>query len=128
HIDRRKSSNDVQGLYWHALRAAADVAGLVGEPEFAREWSRKADIVERKYEEEFWFEDGGYYYDRLLEDGTPDPTLRPNYAVNLMFSTLADAERVKSSLERLESEEMTTPFGLRTRSSKDEGKGYDPSS
>ncbi len=128
HIDRRKSGNDVQGLYWHALRSASDVAHLIGETEFALKWRTLADQVEQQYEDAFWYEDGAYYYDRLLEDGTPDPTLRPNYAVNLMFSTLADPDRVKASLKKLEAAEVTTPFGVRTRSAADEGNGYDPSS
>jgi glycogen debranching enzyme len=124
HIDRRKSANDIQGLFWHALRRAADLMEALGHAEEAAALRREAKELEERFWRDFFPEDADHPFDRLLPDGQGDPTLRPNYAVNLLFATRLDLERAERALRTLELEELRAPHGIRTLSAN--APGYDP--
>jgi glycogen debranching enzyme len=124
HIDRRKSANDIQGLFWQALRRAADVAEALGHADEAAAWRREAEELEERFWRDFFPEGADHPYDRLLPDGQGDPTLRPNYAVNLLFASHLDTVRAERALRALELETVRAPHGIRTLASTE--PGYDP--
>jgi len=124
HIDRRKSGCEVQGVYWQALRSAAELAGWLGEAQDAAAWRREADELEDRFWQVFYPPEAPYPYDRLDLEGKPDPALRPNFAVNLMFSTRLPADRAAPALRALESPAIRAPHGIRTLAEGEEK--YDP--
>lgn len=124
HIDRRKSCSDVQGLFWHALRLGADLADLLGHQAEAAAWRAEADWLEDRFWRDYFPTGADHPYDRLLPDGTGDPTLRPNYAVNLMFATRLAPERAAHALAALDTEAVRATHGIRTLAATE--SGYDP--
>lgn len=103
---------EIQALWHNALRIMAHLAEAAGDrpdPYF-----RMAAQVQAAFTRRFWNRQSGYLHDRILDDGTPDPTLRPNQllAVSLDFPLVgADLGRkVVGAVWR----ELWTPYGLRT--------------
>lgn len=124
HIDRRKSACEVQGVFWQALRSAAEIAQWLGHRQEADAWRKEADELEERFWQDYFPPEASYPYDRLDLDGRPDPTLRPNFAINLLFSTRLPAERAAQALAALESPAIRAPHGIRTLA---EGEPkYDP--
>jgi glycogen debranching enzyme len=118
HIDRRKSANDVQALFYESLTVGSDLARLVGDSESERRWSHRADELKRRMNEEYWRPDAGFYFDTIRKDGTKDASIRPN-ALVLVLAGVAEEERARLVVERLEKDDITTPWGLRTLSNID---------
>lgn len=118
HIDRRKSANDVQALFYESLTVGSDLARLVGDSESERRWSHRADELKRRINEEYWRPDAGFYFDTIRKDGTKDASIRPN-ALVLILAGVAEEERARLVVERLEKDDITTLWGLRTLSSID---------
>ncbi|HVX03409.1 MAG TPA: amylo-alpha-1,6-glucosidase [Nitrososphaera sp.] len=118
HIDRRKSANDVQALFYESLAVGSDLARLVGDDESEERWTDRADELKRMINEEYWRPDAGFYFDTIRKDGTKDPSIRPN-ALVLVLAGVAEEERARLVVERLEKDDITTPWGVRTLSSID---------
>ncbi|HEX7117178.1 MAG TPA: amylo-alpha-1,6-glucosidase [Longimicrobiales bacterium] len=102
---------EINALWYNALRRAAALARGVGDDAGAY------DALARRAREAFpafWYEAGGYLYDRIADDGRPDPSLRPNqlFAVSLPHSPLpaGRAADVVSAVERA----LLVPLGVRT--------------
>ena len=119
HVDRRKSAIEVQALVWQALRCAARLARLLGDIPQAEEWAARAELLERQTWRDFFPPVVPYPADRLDMQGRPDFTLRPNYAVALLFARHLPPERAASALKHLESPELAAPHGIRTLASSD---------
>lgn len=124
HIDRRKSGCEVQGIYWQALRSAADLAGWLGHDEDATVWRREADELESRFWQVFYPPEVSHPYDRIRLDGRLDPALRPNFAVNLLFNTQLAPERAVQALAELDVPAIRAPHGIRTLAVGEER--YDP--
>ena len=75
--------------------------------------------VKEAFNEEFWYEEGGYLYDVIGED-FKDATLRPNqiFAVSLPF-TMLDIEKEKS-IVRVLKDRLYVGVGLRSLDTEDE--------
>jgi len=84
------------------------------DPDTAARYGSLAQKVRLSFSKAFWNDDVGYLNDRILPDGSPDPTLRPNqvFAVSLGFSPL-EPHQAKSVVDVVE-KELLTPYGLRT--------------
>ena len=89
HIDRRKSANDVQALFYESLKIGSELAGMVGDSYNLKRWKQKAEQLALKIDHEYWNEETGFYYDTIRRDGSKDPSIRPNALVLL----LTDAAR-----------------------------------
>jgi glycogen debranching enzyme len=62
----------------------------------------------------FWYPAGGYLYDVIGPDGTPDPALRPNQLLALSLAyPLLEGPRARSVLDVV-SRRLLTLFGLRS--------------
>jgi predicted glycogen debranching enzyme len=109
---------EVNALWHAALKAAARLERLSGNPARARNLEADAWRVSRRFNELFWCEEDGRLYDVLGDDG-PDASLRPNqiYAVSLSEDLLPPhrARAVYWSVRR----HLLTPFGLRTLDPRD---------
>jgi len=119
HIDRRKSANDVQALFCESLKIGSELARIVGDNYNQERWSRGADQLRANVEREYWNNKDGFYYDTIRRDGTKDSSIRPNSLVMLLTNTVEDRIKAHSVLTRIEKNDLTTPWGVRTLSSLD---------
>jgi predicted glycogen debranching enzyme len=104
---------EVNALWFNALCRLAQFY-TTRDLEIARRYKSMADKVEANFGKLFWNGEFGYLNDRILPNGSPDPTLRPNqiFAVSLPFSPLS-ADQQKSVVDVVE-KYLLTPYGLRT--------------
>ncbi len=119
HIDRRKSANDIQALFYESLRVGSELAAILGDDDRAKKWSARAHLLQEKIDLEYWNTGAGFYYDTIRKDGSKDPSIRPNALVLLLSDAVKDRVKADSVLSRIEQDDMTTAWGLRTLSSLD---------
>ncbi|HQH12239.1 MAG TPA: amylo-alpha-1,6-glucosidase, partial [Candidatus Sumerlaeota bacterium] len=104
---------EINALWYHALRVAAIFSDLLDDEDAFAAYGLHAEKVKQSFEENFWFEDGGYLYDTLGSNGA-DPSIRPNqvFALSLPHPVIngSKAESVLATLERF----LLTPYGLRS--------------
>jgi glycogen debranching enzyme len=119
HIDRRKSANDIQALFYESLSIGSHLASIAGDSKNEQRWSSRADELRETIDQEYWDARTGFYYDTIRKDGSKDSSIRPNALVLLMSGVVKDRSRADSVLSRIEEQDMTTAWGVRTLSSKD---------
>jgi GH15 family glucan-1,4-alpha-glucosidase len=119
HIDRRKSANDIQALFYESLKIGSELAAIAGDRENESRWSEKAEDLREIIEREYWNATAGFYYDTIRKNGSKDTSIRPNALIMLLTGVTKDRSRADSVLSRIEEPDMTTAWGLRTLSSKD---------
>jgi len=119
HIDRRKSANDVQALFYESLAVGSELARLVGDSASEKRWSARAEELKNKINAEYWNPETGYYFDTIRKDGSKDASIRPNALVVLMAGAASDSAKEAVVLDRIEKEDMTTGWGVRTLSTQD---------
>ena len=119
HIDRRKNANDVQGLFYESLMSGSELAGLVGDLVSKKKWDKAADKLKSKIDKEYWEPKIGYYYDTIRRDGSKDDSIRPNPLIFVLTGAVSETEKIRSVLNRVEGEDVTTSWGIRTLSSLD---------
>jgi hypothetical protein len=119
HIDRRKSANDIQALFYESLVIGEELAVLAGDNEKARRWKDKATTLQQKIDAEYWNPKAGFYYDTIRKDGSKDAKIRPNALVLLLTDVVKDRNKAESVLDRIEQPDMTTAWGVRTLSAQD---------
>ena len=118
HIDRRKSANDVQALFYESLTIGAELAGLAGDGYNQKRWAQKAQELKAEIDRQYWNAEADFYYDTIRRDGSKDPSVRPNPLVLLLTGAARD-DRAKAVLERIEKEDLTAAWGIRTLSTQD---------
>jgi GH15 family glucan-1,4-alpha-glucosidase len=119
HIDRRKSANDVQALFYENLNIGSELAGIVGDSYNRKRWKQKAEQLALKIDREYWNEKTSFYHDTIRRDGSKDSSIRPNALVLLLTDAARDPRKKRSVLERIEQQDMTTSWGVRTLSNLD---------
>jgi glycogen debranching enzyme len=119
--DRRDHAIDVQVLWFRALRAAAVLLEHAPEGSPGR-WRKMANLVAGSVQTRYPWGAEDYLHDSF-RDGTPTGQVRPNAlrAVSAGLFPPADARRL---VRRAARDDLTTPWGMRTLSSKN--AGYDP--
>lgn len=102
---------EINALWYNALSRVADLARSLGHD------ARPYETLARRAREafgQFWYAAGRYLYDRIDDDGRPDPTLRPNqvFAASLPHSPLSRSQckDVVASVEHA----LLVPLGVRT--------------
>jgi predicted glycogen debranching enzyme len=110
---------EINALWYNSLRIGGSFASRLRRSGEAKHWSALADKVRLRFEEEFWYGNGGYCYD-LIRDHEKVTTLRPNqiFALSLPYPLLDEARR--ASVLAVVTAHLLTPVGLRTLSP------YDP--
>ncbi|MBR5649281.1 amylo-alpha-1,6-glucosidase [Pseudobutyrivibrio sp.] len=119
---------EINALWYNALMTMEEISRGIArrthdKPEnylaYAGGCSQLAMWVKEAFNEEFWYEEGGYLYDVIGED-FKDATLRPNqiFAVSLPF-TMLDIEKEKS-IVRVLKERLYVGVGLRSLDTEDE--------
>ncbi|MEP0825431.1 MAG: hypothetical protein HRF40_08100 [Nitrososphaera sp.] len=119
HIDRRKSANDIQALFFESLVVGSELAAIIGDSQNEKRWNDRAVELRETIDREYWNASAGFYYDTIRKDGSKDPSIRPNALVLLLSGAAKDRNRADSVLSRIGEPDMTTPWGVRTLSSDD---------
>ena len=119
HIDRRKSANDVQALFYESLIIGSELANILDDKEHERSWLSSAQKLRDKFDNEYWEPKLGFYNDTIRKDLTKDGSIRPNALVMLLTEVVKDQHKARLVLERLEKDDMTTSWGMRSLSSSD---------
>ena len=119
HIDRRKSANDIQALFYESLSIGCELAGIVGDEFNQKKWRESSRNLQNKIDSEYWHTEKGYYYDTIRRDGSKDPSIRPNALILLLTDAIRDKSKAVSVLSRIEQNDLTTLWGVRTLSSLD---------
>ena len=119
HIDRRKSANDIQALFYENLKIGSELARIVGDNYNQERWLRYAEQLQSKIDSQYWDAKTKFYYDTIRRDGSKDPSIRPNALVLLLADTVRDSNKAESVLTRIEKNDITTTWGVRTLSSTD---------
>ena len=119
HVDRRKSANDIQALFYGSLAAGSELANIAGDAESAQSWRNAANQLQKKIDAVYWNESDRYFFDTQRKDGSMDRSIRPNALVLLLTGAAGDRSKAEAVLSRIEKPDMTTSWGVRTLSSSD---------
>lgn len=109
---------EINALWYNANLRAAGLARTVGAD--GARFEARARAAGRAFDA-FWYAERGYLYDRILDDGRPDPTLRPNqlFALSLPYSPV-DPARARLALDAVR-RVLLVPLGVRTLTPSDPG-------
>jgi Amylo-alpha-1,6-glucosidase len=119
--DRRDHAIDIQVLWWQALEAAADIVGE-GRDGAALRWRGLADRVANTIRSQYVWASEGYLYD-TFRGNQPGERVRPN-ALRAVSAGLFPAAEARRFVERAAQDDLSTPWGVRTLSSRD--PAYNP--
>ena len=93
------------------------------DPAFADRLEKEAADLKRRFNRDFWVEDGGYFAIALEADGSKVDALASNNG-HLLWSGIVDKSKAKSVASHLMSSAMYSGWGVRTLA---EGQGrYNP--
>jgi predicted glycogen debranching enzyme len=112
---RRGKAVEINALWYNALRLLARWLEEERGPDTARPYAQLAERAFDSFNRRFWFEAGGYLYDRVdTPEGGDDPAFRPNqiFAVSLPNPVL-DRSRWPAVVEQVRTR-LLTPIGLRS--------------
>lgn len=115
---------EAQGYYYAAYREIALLAHEVMRDVHAKIWYEKeAAILKQKFNAAFWMSEQGFF--ALALDGkkrqVPIITSNPGH---LLFTGIVDRDKEAKLVKRLFSDDLWTPYGIRTHSVKD--PDFDP--
>jgi hypothetical protein len=120
--DRRDHAIDVQVLWQDALDATAEI-GEAFEDTGSTALRARAEAVRAAIVARYRWPEEGYLYDSLHRDGSPVAKVRPN-ALRAVAAGLFDRSTSRTIVERAGRDDLATPWGVRTLSSRD--GAYDP--
>jgi glycogen debranching enzyme len=119
-----RATCELQGYAYDAKMRGARLARLVWkDPAFADALERQAVDLKRRFNRDFWIQDGGYYALALDPDGNQVDALTSNNG-HLLWSGIVDASRAKQVAAQLMGPRLFSGWGVRTMA---EGEGrYNP--
>jgi len=104
---------EVQGYVYAAKLAAADLAKLFGDDARARDLSKQAKNLLRRFEESFWCDELSTF--ALALDGRKQPCkVRTSNAGHCLFAGIASAEHARRVAATLTNEASFSGWGIRT--------------
>ena len=104
---------EVQAYVYHAKKAAADLAHLVGEASRAETLIAEADSLQERFERAFWCEELGTYALALDGDGQPC-RVRSSNAGHCLLAGIAGSERGLRTARTLLADDSFSGWGIRT--------------
>jgi glycogen debranching enzyme len=109
-----RATCELQGYAYDAKLRGARLARLAWrDPAFAETLERQAADLKRRFNRDFWVEDGGYFAIALDADGRRVDSLASNNG-HLLWSGIVDKTKAKSVVQQLMSERMYSGWGVRT--------------
>jgi predicted glycogen debranching enzyme len=104
---------EINALWYNAVRTGQYLAERLDNAERARDYAMLGDRIKRSFREKFWDAQHGWCYDCLTESG-PDSSLRPNQLIAVALPHPVVTREQGQSLFRAVTEQLLTPYGLRT--------------
>ena len=123
---RGKSGVDVQAIFGHAFRCGAEIAREFGDDDLAEACMVRYNELKSLIIERYWDEAYGFLYDAIQPDGTLKKDMTVNAVIPVFFDII-EPDKAESILKWMESDDFTTPWGVRTRARSDpeyDGKSY----
>ncbi len=119
-----RATCELQGYAYDARMRAARLARLVWHDDaFADELERRAADLKRRFNRDYWVEDGGYFALALDADGAQVDALSSNIG-HLLWSGIVEKSKAKAVVEHLMGPRLFSGWGVRTLA---EGEGrYNP--
>ena len=119
-----RATCELQGYAYDAKMRGARLARLVWkDPEFADRLEQEAADLKRRFNRDFWVEDGEYYALALDTEGNQIDALASNNG-HLLWSGIVDESRAGAVVARLMGSRLFSGWGVRTLA---EGEGrYNP--
>jgi glycogen debranching enzyme len=119
-----RATCELQGYAYDAkIRGARMARGVWKDPMFADELERQAADLKRRFNRDFWVEDGGYYAIALDADGRRVDALASNIG-HLLWSGIAERKKARECVRHLMGPRLFSGWGVRTLA---EGEGrYNP--
>jgi glycogen debranching enzyme len=119
-----RATCELQGYAYDAKMRGARLARLVWkDPEFADRLEDEAGDLKRRFNRDFWVEDGEYFAIALDTNGAQVDALTSNNG-HLLWSGIADKSKAKAVVRNLMSKRLFSGWGIRTMA---EGEGrYNP--
>ena len=119
-----RATCELQGYAYDAkVRGARLAREIWNDPEFADKLERGAADLKRRFNRDFWVEDGEYFALALDEDGRQVDSLTSNIG-HLLWSGIVDKSKAKAVARHLIGPRLFSGWGVRTLA---EGEGrYNP--
>ena len=120
-----RATCELQGYAYDAkIRAGLDLrVRCRRDPAFADKLEREAAALKRRFNRDFWVEEGGYFAVALDADGRKVDSLTSNNG-HLLWSGIVDKSKARSVVRHLMGDAMFSGWGIRTLA---EGEGqYNP--
>ena len=109
-----RATCELQGYAYDAKRRAARLARTIwNDPAFADELDRQAETLKRRFNRDFWVEDGNYFALALDEDGNQVDALASNNG-HLLWSGIVDKSKAKAVARHLLGPRLFSGWGVRT--------------
>ena len=116
---RRGKPIEINALWYRACRIMEKLSRQYSTVDRVEFYAALAARIAAIFEQTYWYEEGGYFYDLINEFGQPDPALRPNQAIALgVAPSLFSQAKARSALARVR-QDLLTPYGLRSLSPHD---------
>lgn len=104
---------EVQGYVYGAYLARAHFADEVGDREAAAGWRKRAFDLKRRFNEDFWLDEHGWFAMALDADKRPVDALASNMG-HCLWTGIVDEDKAAIVGDRLLSDEMFSGWGIRT--------------
>ncbi len=115
--------SEVQGYVYAAFLARASLADKFGDAPGAATWRERAQDLKRRFHEDFWLPDLGFYAMALDGNKRPLAVVSSNIG-HCLWTGIVDETVAPLVVERLMSPQMFTGFGIRTLSA--DARGFNP--
>ena len=107
---------EVQAYVYAAFVARAELAARRGDRTTAVHWADQATVLKRRFNEDFWLADRGYFAVGLDAEKRPIDALASNMG-HALWAGIAEPDKAGAVAERLLSPELFTGYGIRTLAS-----------
>jgi glycogen debranching enzyme len=109
-----RATCELQGYAYDAKVRGARLARLVWhDTDFADRLEKEAAELKRRFNRDFWVEDGGYFAIALDYDGRPVDSLTSNNG-HLLWSGIVEKSKAKSVVRHLMGDRLFSGWGVRT--------------
>ena len=114
---------EAQGYQYLALREISDIAEMRKDLDLAKKLRERAKILKEEFNRKFWMEDIKYF--DLALDGKKEQrkaiTSNPGHC---LFTGIIYEEKIEKVVKRLFKDDLWTPYGIRTHSTKEPDFNY----
>ncbi len=122
---RHGKAVEVNALWYNALSLMHDWSRYLHQEgrinHNTTHYEEQSNQCKQSFNERFWYPDGGYLYDVIDGPDGNDSRIRPNQLIAFSLSHPVLCEKHRRSVLDLVTDQLLTPYGLRTLSPNDAG-------